>query len=202
MDAPALFELDAVGFERSGRHILADVTWSVAAGDRWAVLGPNGCGTRPARLCSARRSALRRLVARGAAEGARGPGARRRSALPGARRTLRGHGSRRPGAVPGLARHASLRGRAGGDPGHASRRGDPAGLRLDADPARRSRAVPGGDGRRAHARRLRGAGRHPARPTGEVRRPPLADLGRGRHQRPEGRAPIRATSPCGRPTVS
>ena len=46
------------------------------------------------------------------------------------------------------------------------------------------------------------SGRHPARPTGEVRRPPLADLGRGRHQRPEGRAPIRATSPCGRPTVS
>jgi iron complex transport system ATP-binding protein len=44
MDAPFLFDLDAVGFERSGRSILADVTWRVAAGDRWAVLGPNGCG--------------------------------------------------------------------------------------------------------------------------------------------------------------
>lgn len=44
MDSPALFELDAVGFVRSDRPILADVTWRVAAGQRWAVLGPNGCG--------------------------------------------------------------------------------------------------------------------------------------------------------------
>lgn len=44
MGTPFLFDLDAVGFERSGRAILADVTWQVTAGDRWAVLGPNGCG--------------------------------------------------------------------------------------------------------------------------------------------------------------
>ena len=41
---PPLFDLDAVGFARDGRAILADVTWRVAPGDRWAVLGPNGCG--------------------------------------------------------------------------------------------------------------------------------------------------------------
>jgi len=42
-DAP-LFDLERVGFARSGRDILADVDWRVAAGARWAVLGPNGCG--------------------------------------------------------------------------------------------------------------------------------------------------------------
>jgi iron complex transport system ATP-binding protein len=41
---PPLFDLDAVGFARDGRAILADVTWLVDQGDRWAVLGPNGCG--------------------------------------------------------------------------------------------------------------------------------------------------------------
>lgn len=41
--APALL-LDGVGLDRDGRAILGDITWSVAAGQRWAVLGPNGCG--------------------------------------------------------------------------------------------------------------------------------------------------------------
>lgn len=42
--AAPLFDLDRVGFARSGRDILSDVDWRVAAGERWAVLGPNGCG--------------------------------------------------------------------------------------------------------------------------------------------------------------
>lgn len=39
-----VFALDAVGFHRDGRDILAEVTWRVDPGSRWAVLGPNGCG--------------------------------------------------------------------------------------------------------------------------------------------------------------
>ncbi len=33
-----------VSFARDGKAILSDVTWSVAAGEHWIVLGPNGCG--------------------------------------------------------------------------------------------------------------------------------------------------------------
>ena len=43
-DDRPLFELDGVGFARSGRDILARVDWRIAPGERWAVLGPNGCG--------------------------------------------------------------------------------------------------------------------------------------------------------------
>ena len=39
-----LFELEGVGFARSGNTILADVDWRIDDGERWAVLGPNGCG--------------------------------------------------------------------------------------------------------------------------------------------------------------
>ena len=42
--ADPLFELDSVGLVRDGRELLADVTWRVDHGDRWAVLGANGCG--------------------------------------------------------------------------------------------------------------------------------------------------------------
>jgi iron complex transport system ATP-binding protein len=35
---------DAVDLDRSTTSVLHDVNWSVAAGERWAVLGPNGSG--------------------------------------------------------------------------------------------------------------------------------------------------------------
>jgi len=39
-----VFELEAVGFRRDGRDILATIGWRVDPGSRWAILGPNGCG--------------------------------------------------------------------------------------------------------------------------------------------------------------
>ena len=41
--APAL-ELRDVGLIRDGRPILSHVDWTVDAGQRWVVLGRNGCG--------------------------------------------------------------------------------------------------------------------------------------------------------------
>lgn len=40
----SVLALDGVGYTRDGRAILQDITWSVAAGERWVVLGPNGSG--------------------------------------------------------------------------------------------------------------------------------------------------------------
>lgn len=37
-------ELVGVGLVREGRAILADLDWTVAPGERWIVLGPNGSG--------------------------------------------------------------------------------------------------------------------------------------------------------------
>jgi iron complex transport system ATP-binding protein len=37
-------ELADVSVVRSGSHLLRNVTWSVAEGERWVVLGPNGAG--------------------------------------------------------------------------------------------------------------------------------------------------------------
>jgi len=36
--------LKGVGLTIDGNQILRDVSWSVAAGERWVVIGPNGCG--------------------------------------------------------------------------------------------------------------------------------------------------------------
>ncbi|GAB3800748.1 ABC transporter ATP-binding protein [Micromonospora zhanjiangensis] len=36
--------LDAVTVQRSGNHLLRDVTWRVELDERWVVLGPNGAG--------------------------------------------------------------------------------------------------------------------------------------------------------------
>jgi iron complex transport system ATP-binding protein len=36
--------LDAVDVQRSGTHLLRDVTWRVELDERWVVLGPNGAG--------------------------------------------------------------------------------------------------------------------------------------------------------------
>lgn len=43
MATPCL-EMAGVSFARDGKPILSDVTWSVAPGEHWIVLGPNGCG--------------------------------------------------------------------------------------------------------------------------------------------------------------
>lgn len=43
-NATPLVELDCVGYCQQGVDILIDVSWSVSSGERWAVLGPNGCG--------------------------------------------------------------------------------------------------------------------------------------------------------------
>ncbi|MCU1352002.1 MAG: transporter ATP-binding protein [Acidimicrobiales bacterium] len=40
---PAL-ELDGVGLVRDGRTILDGIDWTVRPGERWVLLGPNGCG--------------------------------------------------------------------------------------------------------------------------------------------------------------
>lgn len=44
LKSPPIFELDKVDFERGGRRILSGVSWRVLPGERWAVVGPNGCG--------------------------------------------------------------------------------------------------------------------------------------------------------------
>jgi iron complex transport system ATP-binding protein len=44
MPDPPLIELDHVGYRQQGVDILVDATWQLAAGQRWALLGPNGCG--------------------------------------------------------------------------------------------------------------------------------------------------------------
>lgn len=42
--APAAVRLEAVSLRRGARDILADVDWTVRAGQDWAVVGPNGSG--------------------------------------------------------------------------------------------------------------------------------------------------------------
>ncbi len=39
-----VLEFAGVGVRRDGRWILADVGWTVRAGERWVVVGPNGAG--------------------------------------------------------------------------------------------------------------------------------------------------------------
>lgn len=42
-DAP-LIELERVSYRQQSADILVDVSWSIERGERWAILGPNGCG--------------------------------------------------------------------------------------------------------------------------------------------------------------
>lgn len=42
--AHPVLSLRGVAFERAGRSILRSVDWEVGEGQRWVVLGPNGCG--------------------------------------------------------------------------------------------------------------------------------------------------------------
>ena len=42
--APPALELRGVGLVRDGRHLLADVDWTVEPDQRWVVLGRNGSG--------------------------------------------------------------------------------------------------------------------------------------------------------------
>ncbi len=44
MSRPAALVLDDVGVRIEGRQVLAGVSWTVADGHRWVVLGPNGSG--------------------------------------------------------------------------------------------------------------------------------------------------------------
>ena len=39
-----VFALRGVTLRRSGRTLLAEIDWTVRAGERWVVLGPNGAG--------------------------------------------------------------------------------------------------------------------------------------------------------------
>ena len=39
-----IIELQDVTVRRAGRTILGPIDWRVNAGERWVVLGPNGCG--------------------------------------------------------------------------------------------------------------------------------------------------------------
>lgn len=39
-----LIELDRVDYRQQAADILVDVSWRLERGERWAVLGPNGCG--------------------------------------------------------------------------------------------------------------------------------------------------------------
>jgi iron complex transport system ATP-binding protein len=41
---PQLLRADDVGFVRGGRHLLADISVLIEAGQSWVVLGPNGAG--------------------------------------------------------------------------------------------------------------------------------------------------------------
>ncbi|WP_435830988.1 ABC transporter ATP-binding protein [Polymorphospora rubra] len=43
-DDDLVIDLDGVGVQRSGNHLLRDVTWQVELDERWVVLGPNGAG--------------------------------------------------------------------------------------------------------------------------------------------------------------
>ncbi|MEV0727208.1 ABC transporter ATP-binding protein [Polymorphospora sp. NPDC050346] len=43
-DEDLVIDLDGVGVQRSGNHLLRDVTWQVELDERWVVLGPNGAG--------------------------------------------------------------------------------------------------------------------------------------------------------------
>jgi len=42
--ADPIFELSRVGYRQQDADILRDVDWALRPGERWAVLGPNGCG--------------------------------------------------------------------------------------------------------------------------------------------------------------
>jgi iron complex transport system ATP-binding protein len=42
--SPEILRLRRVGVRRGPTWILADIDWTVAAGERWVVLGPNGAG--------------------------------------------------------------------------------------------------------------------------------------------------------------
>ncbi len=42
--AARILDLDGVGVRRGGIAILADIAWTVAAGERWVIVGPNGAG--------------------------------------------------------------------------------------------------------------------------------------------------------------
>jgi iron complex transport system ATP-binding protein len=44
MPPAPLIELDKVGYQQRGVDILIDVSWRLERGERWALLGPNGCG--------------------------------------------------------------------------------------------------------------------------------------------------------------
>jgi iron complex transport system ATP-binding protein len=39
-----LIEFDHIGYQQRGADILVDVSWRLERGERWAILGPNGCG--------------------------------------------------------------------------------------------------------------------------------------------------------------
>jgi iron complex transport system ATP-binding protein len=41
---PPLIELEQVGYRQGAAEILADISWRLERGERWALLGPNGCG--------------------------------------------------------------------------------------------------------------------------------------------------------------
>jgi iron complex transport system ATP-binding protein len=43
-DPATLLRLDSIDLEREGTPILRGVTWRVAAGEHWAIIGANGCG--------------------------------------------------------------------------------------------------------------------------------------------------------------
>ncbi|MCK6095717.1 ABC transporter ATP-binding protein [Micrococcus sp. EYE_162] len=43
-DEDAVLQLRGVRVHRGGRDIVADVDWTVRAGERWVVMGPNGAG--------------------------------------------------------------------------------------------------------------------------------------------------------------
>lgn len=44
MTADPLLELRSVGVQRGGRSVLADVSFTLHRGERWALIGPNGAG--------------------------------------------------------------------------------------------------------------------------------------------------------------
>ncbi|MDT0202197.1 ATP-binding cassette domain-containing protein [Nocardioides sp. AE5] len=44
MSASTVLDLADVSFIRGGRLLLEDVSWRVARGEHWALIGPNGAG--------------------------------------------------------------------------------------------------------------------------------------------------------------